>query len=525
MNMSTVEIETGQCVKRFEFWNPATWSVPKLYWDAWSQEQRLHAICRQLEKVIAYADYLGVNVDDIASRLKAIEEGQLDDLIVAAIERWFEEHEADILLRITELENALPISEFDENDTVKSAIDAVSDAVSNVQTQIGNGFDENRTVEDALTVDEDFENDFDTTQETYINQSLLQYDFQNKEFKAVANPQLCIQAGQSSTINPLPLLWYANTYRTASDIRYGNEYTAINVNDSYSAWEPAYNHPRGDGYYNIDCNTLVVLALMGIPYSGSTYSPGHPYNIGRSYFINMFTDATRKYIDFPAVLDELEETEPEYRRLLTYSLAKALHDAGQLVRIHQSSSVSGLKSQISVGDILFFSNAAPAGRWESIGHCAIVAFEYGDEIITIDASSGRGGINTCVNYHVLTEQEISQVKWKTAPPEMRIAEDYANPAFYVNQVPSGSSSSVTYTQGGSFIAFNNSGSSADFTITYTFPSPVGEITETKTLPNNAFITRIVPPGVQAKVESTDEFSIKHYSGVESIVNSPYIPAS
>lgn len=129
MSMSTVEIETGTYIKRFAFWNPATWSIPKLYWDAWSQEQRLHAICRQLEKVIKYADYLGVNVDDIAARLKAIEEGQLDPIIEAAVEEWFEEHAEDITSRITNLEEIIPATEFDADNTVKDAIDAVDEIV------------------------------------------------------------------------------------------------------------------------------------------------------------------------------------------------------------------------------------------------------------------------------------------------------------------------------------------------------------------------------------------------------------
>lgn len=105
--MSYVEVETGRYVKRWAFWNPATWSIPKLYWDAWSQEQRLHAICRQLEKVIKYADYLGVNVDDIAARLKAIEEGQLDDFIVSAIETWFEENEPEIVQALETLQDEI----------------------------------------------------------------------------------------------------------------------------------------------------------------------------------------------------------------------------------------------------------------------------------------------------------------------------------------------------------------------------------------------------------------------------------
>lgn len=142
MNMSTVEIETGRYVKRFAFWNPATWSIPKLYWDAWSQEQRLHAICRQLEKVIAYADYIGVNVDDIATRLKAIEEGQLDPIIEAAIEAWFEENEPEIASAIEQLQEnmATVINEigtgFDSENTIAKAIEDEIEARTNADNAI-----------------------------------------------------------------------------------------------------------------------------------------------------------------------------------------------------------------------------------------------------------------------------------------------------------------------------------------------------------------------------------------------------
>lgn len=128
--MSTVEVETGRYVKRFGFWNPSTWSIPALYWDTFSQEQRIHAICRQLGKVIAYTDYLGVNVDDIAARLKAIEDGQLDELIVAAIEAWFEENQPEIIAAIEALDSVLPISEFDDVNTVKAYIDSQDDAIA-----------------------------------------------------------------------------------------------------------------------------------------------------------------------------------------------------------------------------------------------------------------------------------------------------------------------------------------------------------------------------------------------------------
>ena len=141
--MSTVEIDTGTHVKRDDFWNPATWSIPKLYWDAYSQEQRLHAICRQLEKVIRYADYVGVNVDDIAGRLQDIEDGKLDEFIVAAIEVWFEENEPQLMQDVELLKDVLPVTEFSAENTVKDALNAINE---------DNWVTENRIADGAVTV-------------------------------------------------------------------------------------------------------------------------------------------------------------------------------------------------------------------------------------------------------------------------------------------------------------------------------------------------------------------------------------
>ena len=132
--MATVEIDTGTYVKRYDFWNPATWGIPKLYWDAFSQEQRIHAICRQLEKVIRYADYVGVNVDDIAARLKAIEDGQIDQIIIDAVNQWFIDHEPDIW---------------------QALVDAQAD-IDAIEAEIGTGFDAENTIANAIS---DLQND------------------------------------------------------------------------------------------------------------------------------------------------------------------------------------------------------------------------------------------------------------------------------------------------------------------------------------------------------------------------------
>lgn len=142
-------------IPRYGFWNPGTWSIPKLYWDAFSDEQRIHAICKQLGKVIAYADFLGTNVNDIADRLKAIEEGQLDAMIVAEIETWFEENQPEILQAIDSLSDALPLTDFDSVNTVKAAIDDVETTATTAINAINDvlpisDFDNVNTVKAAI---------------------------------------------------------------------------------------------------------------------------------------------------------------------------------------------------------------------------------------------------------------------------------------------------------------------------------------------------------------------------------------
>ena len=134
----------GEFIPRYKFWNPGTWAIPQLYWDAFSNEQRFHAICKQLGKVIAYADYLGINVDNIAARLKAIEDGELDEYIQTEIEQWFEDNQPAIIAAIQALDNALPIADFDSEHTVKDAIQSLGSIIPETD------FDSEHTVKDAI---------------------------------------------------------------------------------------------------------------------------------------------------------------------------------------------------------------------------------------------------------------------------------------------------------------------------------------------------------------------------------------
>lgn len=79
-------------------------TIPKMYWDVKSSEQRIHAICEQLHKLVCYADMLGekINIDHAAieelERLFAefMEHG-FDDYYAQQIEQWVNDNMQDII--------------------------------------------------------------------------------------------------------------------------------------------------------------------------------------------------------------------------------------------------------------------------------------------------------------------------------------------------------------------------------------------------------------------------------------------
>lgn len=96
----------SQCGKHRDRWVPwfagfteFTPTIPKMYWDVESQEQRIHAICRQLHKLVCYADMLGdkisINREDIDELQRLFEQfmqSGFDDYYADQVEKWINEH-------------------------------------------------------------------------------------------------------------------------------------------------------------------------------------------------------------------------------------------------------------------------------------------------------------------------------------------------------------------------------------------------------------------------------------------------
>ena len=73
--------------------------IPSLYWDVYSQEQRYHAICKELCKLISYTDFLGENVNlnaqhiaELVAEFKKFKESGFYDYYAEQIEQWINDN-------------------------------------------------------------------------------------------------------------------------------------------------------------------------------------------------------------------------------------------------------------------------------------------------------------------------------------------------------------------------------------------------------------------------------------------------
>lgn len=338
------------------------------------------------------------------------------------------------------------------------------------------------------------------TKSIKIKQTETTTEFVNGETSIVADPLYCAQKC-GALANPLPILYYADSYRTATNLVYGNDFTATNINAN-GTWEPARSHKNSDDTMNIDCTTFVILASMGIRYAASTYST-NGLNVGKSYYFDPFSEQVAKYISYEA--DQLGTTvEPRHNRLLTSELAKMLNDRGLLVKIYnpyhntpdQQIPITLLQEQVDVGDVVFFANSSNAWIWEGLGHCAIVAAKVGNQLVLMDANVNRG--NTPVRY--ILASNLNQIKYKFTPPQATYPHLGASGYSHAGNNTTGSTFQTFATAG--YGVFQNKGThSGAVTFTYTYPSEsnVGTISETITIPLNGSHLVIVPAGVRLDV--------------------------
>ena len=96
--------DTHRHIPPFWGFTEFTASIPKMYFDVESQEQRIHRICELINRLICYCGYLGdkgnefaEELENLANEFEKFKESGFEDYYLAQIEQWVNEHMADII--------------------------------------------------------------------------------------------------------------------------------------------------------------------------------------------------------------------------------------------------------------------------------------------------------------------------------------------------------------------------------------------------------------------------------------------
>ena len=89
----------NRLIPPYAYWTDFTPVIPSLYWDVYSAEQRYHAICKELGKVICYCDMLGENVNlnaehiaELVEEFNKFKESGFYDYYAEQIEQWINDN-------------------------------------------------------------------------------------------------------------------------------------------------------------------------------------------------------------------------------------------------------------------------------------------------------------------------------------------------------------------------------------------------------------------------------------------------
>lgn len=86
-------------VAPFYGWTQFTPALPEFYWDVYSAEERIKAICMELHKLCDYANMLGENInidhqliDELQQAFTRFMESGFDDYYKEQVSRWIDEN-------------------------------------------------------------------------------------------------------------------------------------------------------------------------------------------------------------------------------------------------------------------------------------------------------------------------------------------------------------------------------------------------------------------------------------------------
>lgn len=104
--MNTSCNDSGKLVPYSAF-TAGTPALPAFYWDVYSSEQRIKELCKELCKLVDYANELGVHVnidhdkiDELYAEFEQFKESGFFDYYAAQIEQWIRDNFNEIMKQI-----------------------------------------------------------------------------------------------------------------------------------------------------------------------------------------------------------------------------------------------------------------------------------------------------------------------------------------------------------------------------------------------------------------------------------------
>lgn len=88
----------------FPFWDEYTPTLPDIYWDVDSHEERIKKLCLMLHKLVEYADYLGENInldhntiEELQEQFQQFIDGEFTEYYEQKIYEWIQANFAELI--------------------------------------------------------------------------------------------------------------------------------------------------------------------------------------------------------------------------------------------------------------------------------------------------------------------------------------------------------------------------------------------------------------------------------------------
>lgn len=200
---------------------------------------------------------------------------------------------------------------------------------------------------------------------------------------------------QNSSVNPYLFECFYSYYKNNGNLKYMENNTVDGTATRYTLTDGlfsyAYLNKSADNRFYIDCNTLIELCLLGVPYESSRYA-GNAENISSLPYTIPFENANNialQYYTFQnnEALKELMGSDVGVGRWAANQMALWFYNHDALFEIEDY-------RQLQFGDIIFKQDVDPTygeqyGYWRGINHVSIYLGHQETSCVVGDCINGQ----------------------------------------------------------------------------------------------------------------------------------------